>query len=245
MFRLNFTLPVVTGMTYLLDEKYKPDAFKIFEKGLQPTKEFAPVGFWRMRGEDLEKYQKRFHENALIEKRKNLEELTCVGERLSLSFATHQIAKQLKKLPIFSARPLLADCFCLGLQSTLSLPSTLFSLAHKTFIHPIVPHIPKNIPQFYVREFYDFKGPEQIRSTRVGGEKKPFWYKLQPDMHQYFSSKIRCRPVLFLTGFVSSLFLLSTTLRNNLKRNDEDLGLLEGKKGFFHLLAEKVANLKK
>ena len=242
MFRINFTLPVVTGLTYFLDEKYKPDAIKILEKGLQPTKELSYTGFWRMRAEDMEKYEKRFHEKAVAEKQKNVEELTCVGERLTLAFATHQIAKQLKKLPIFSSRPLLADCFCLGLQSTLSLPSTLFSLAHKTFIHPIVPNTPKNIPQFYVREFYDFKGADVIRSTRTSGEKKPFWYKPEPDMHQYFSTKLKCRPVLFLAGFISSLFLLSTTVRTNLQRDNEDQGLLEGKNGFFHQFASKVAN---
>lgn len=245
MFRLNFTLPVVTGLSSLLDEKYKPDAIKILEKGLQPPKEFSPVGFWRMRGEDLEKYKQRFHEKALAEKQKNVEELTCVGQRFTLALATHQIAKQLKKLPIFVSRPLLADCFCLGLQSTLSLPSTLFSLAHKTFVHPIAPHVPKTIPEFYVREFYDFKGADQIRSTRIGGEKKSFWYKPEPHMHQYFSSKIKCRPVLFMTGFTSSLFLLSTTFRNSLQRDNEDRGLLEGEKGFFSQLAEKVAKLKK
>ncbi len=242
MFRINFTLPSLAALTCLLDDKYKPDALKTIVKGLQPVKELSPDGAWRARGEDLEKYKMKFHENALAEKQKNVEELTCVSERVLLALGAHQAAKQLKKLPILTSRPLLADCFCLGLQSVLSAPSALFSLAHKSFLHPIAPNAPKNIPQFYVREYYDFKNAEAVRSTRVGGEKKSFWYRPEHNMHQYFSPKMKCRPVLFLASLASSLFFLSSTARNNLQRDNEDLGYLEGKNGLFHQIASKLRN---
>lgn len=184
MFRINYTLPITIGLTFLFDEKYKPDAFKNIE---------------------------------------NKKELICTTERILLALGTYQATKQFKKVSFFKARPFLAEGFCLGLQSTLSLPSALFSLAHKTCLYPIVLRSPKTIPQFYIRD----KGYQ------------PVW-----NMHEYFSPKMKCRPLLSLVGFASSLFLLSSFTRAQLQVEQEDLGLLEGKKGLFHKLANKVASLK-
>ncbi|MBS0616085.1 MAG: hypothetical protein JSR58_05990 [Verrucomicrobia bacterium] len=223
MFRINFTLPVVATITTFLDQKYKPDFFKTYEKTFISPPPYV--------GRDIDR-----------EKQKNIQESITTTQRIFLAFGTHFAAHQLKKLSPFKSRPLLADALCLGLQGTLSVPSALFSLAHKTFIHPIVSKAPDNVPQFYVREYQDFIGADKVRTMTVKGEKKNFWYKPVPNMHEFFSTKMRCRPVLFFGGFLSSLFFLSTYTRNNLKVDNQDVGYFEGKNGIFNRLAQKVLN---
>ena len=231
MIRTNLYLPTLAAMTFLWKDPYRPDPVKRIQKGLTALFFYDPMTV------PLKK-----------ERINKVSEMITTFERGGLAFGIYHIAEQLKSISILRSRPILREGFCIGVQSMFSLPSALFSLAHKSVTPPFVPDANTHLPTtFYTKEFsfsaddqkLKYVSPERIHSVKMSSGKE---YKFYYDGHYFVSRYFSPKPLRLAFGLVLSMYLLNPLIRKELKNSkNDDLGAFEGRTGLFKKIADPIA----